>query len=207
MQKKVLLVDDHPAMLWALKSILEKHIRFEVAGEASNGEICLEQARNLHPDLILLDIDMPETDGLDVIRRLRVQSPEIRILVLSSLDMQMYSGRVRAIGGHGFINKTVNSDIILAACLAVSQGYTFFHTEEDGSPPNGDLEKISSFSPREFQILKYLAYGHPNADISKFLHISNKTVSTYKTRVYKKLGVKNIADLISFCKSNKIVDD
>lgn len=207
MRKRVLLVDDHPAMLWALKSMIQAQAHFEVIGEASNGEECLELAKTTLPDIIVLDIDMPKIDGLDVIRRLSIQAPQIRILVVSSLDANIYGNRVRSTGGHGFINKTANSDIIMAACLAVSQGYTFFQTARDGKAPDTDEEKISSFSPREFQVLKYLASGFSNNHISEFLHISNKTVSTYKHRLYKKIGVKNIADLIAFCKINKITDD
>jgi two-component system response regulator FimZ (fimbrial Z protein)/two-component system response regulator EvgA len=90
--------------------------------------------------------------------------------------------------------------------LAVSQGYTFFHVNNSSKICNSDEEIISSFSPREFQVLKYLADGHPNSAISEFLHISTKTVSTYKNRIYKKIGVSNIAELISFCRTNRIVD-
>ncbi len=205
-RKKVLLVDDHPAMIWALKNMLSENAHFEIAGEATNGEECIEFARLNPPDLIILDLDMPRTDGLDVIRRLRIASSQIRILVVSSLDPKIYGTRVRTVGGHGFISKTANSDIILAACLAVSQGYTFFHVNDEGDPPNSDEEIIASFSPREFQVMKYLADGYCNSDISEFLHISGKTVSTYKYRVYKKIGVSNLADMISFCRSNRIID-
>jgi len=86
MRKRVLLADDHPAMLWALKSIIQAQAHFEVIGEASNGEACLEITKTLQPDIVVLDIDMPKVDGLDVIRRLSIQAPHIRILVVSSLD-------------------------------------------------------------------------------------------------------------------------
>jgi DNA-binding NarL/FixJ family response regulator len=206
MRKKVLLVDDHPAMLWALKNMLSDSVHFDIIGEATNGEECIEFSRNEKADLIILDIDMPQTDGLEVIKRLKIISPKSRVLVVSSLDPQIYGGRIRTIGGHGFINKTANSDIIMAACIAVSQGYTFFHTNQSGQELSSDEEIISSFSPREFQVLKYLADGYSNCDISEFLHISNKTVSTYKNRIYRKLGVNNIAELIAFCRNNKVVD-
>ena len=206
MRKTVLLVDDHPAMLWALKNMLSESVHFEIIGEATNGDECIEFSRNQKADLIILDIDMPKTDGLDVIKRLKTLTPKSRVLVVSSLDAQVYGGRIRTIGGHGFINKTANSDIIMAACIAVSQGYTFFHTNQSGQAISSDEEIISSFSPREFQVLKYLADGYSNCDISEFLHISNKTVSTYKNRIYRKLGINNIAELIAFCRTNKIVD-
>ena len=206
MRKKVLLVDDHPAMIWALKNMLSELVHFEIIGEATDGESCLEFVRNESPDLVILDIDMPKADGFDVIRRLKLICPDTRILVISSLESKIYGTRVRSIGGHGFINKTASSDIILAACLAVAQGYTFFHIQHFNRSLNPAEEVIASFSPREFQVLKYLADGHANNAISEFLHISNKTVSTYKHRVYKKIGVNNIADLIAFCKANQIVD-
>ena len=206
MRRKVLLVDDHPAMIWALKNMLSHLVHFEIMGEATDGETCLEMARHETPDLVILDIDMPKADGFDVIRRLKLICPETRILVISTLEPKIYGNRVRSIGGHGFINKTANSDIILAACLAVAQGYTFFHIQNFNRASSAAEEVIASFSPREFQVMKYLADGHANTAISEFLHISNKTVSTYKHRVYKKIGVNNIADLIAFCRANQIVD-
>jgi two-component system response regulator FimZ (fimbrial Z protein)/two-component system response regulator EvgA len=204
--KRVVIADDHPAMIWALRSMLSTQIHFEVVGETTSGEGCLDLCRKINPDLVLLDIDLPGMDGLDVLRRLKHSQPSTRILVISSLDEQLYSGRVRHAGGHGYINKSVSSDIIMAACLAVSQGYTFFHAQ-NGKTPIEDEDKISSFSAREFQILKYLANGASNNAISEILHISNKTVATYKKRIYTKIGIDNIADLISFCRCYKIIDE
>ncbi len=206
MSTKVLLVDDHPAMLLALRNLLEKQIPFEVVGIASDGDDCLSKAQELLPNLIVLDLDMPKTDGFDVIRRLKIKLPEARILVLSSLDEQVYGGRVRSLGGHGFINKTVGANIILAACLAVSQGYTFFSIAPNGMDSISDNEKLDLISDREFQVLKFLGKGMGNHEISKQLHISNKTVATYKSRLYEKIGVNNIADLMNFCRHNKICE-
>lgn len=201
---KVLLVDDHPAMLLAVKNLLEKQITFAIAGTAVDGEDCLIKAREIEPDLILLDLDMPKTDGFDVIRRLKIMLPDARILVLSSLDEQVYGGRVRSLGSHGFINKTAAPTVIIAACIAVSQGYTFFSVSRHGVENLSDEEKLNSISDREFQVLKYLSKGQTNHEISKHMHISNKTVATYKTRLYQKIGVNNIADLLNFCRHNKI---
>ena len=206
MTTKVLLVDDHPAMLLALRNLLEKQIPFEVAGIASDGDDCLMKAQELMPGLIVLDLDMPKTDGFDVIRRLKIKLPNARILVLSSLDEQVYGGRVRSLGGHGFINKTAGANIILAACVAVSQGYTFFSIAPNGMDSISDNEKLDLISDREFQVLKFLGKGMGNHEISKQLHISNKTVATYKSRLYEKIGVNNIADLMNFCRHNKICE-
>lgn len=206
MTTKVLLVDDHPALLLALRNLLEKEIPFEVVGIAHDGNDCLTRAKELAPDLVVLDLDMPKTDGFDVIRRLKICLPNGRLLVLSSLDEQVYGGRVRSLGGHGFVNKTASGNVILAACVAVSQGYTFFSIAKNGMEGITDADKLELLSDREFQVLKFLGKGLANHEISKQLHISNKTVATYKTRLYDKIGVNNIADLINFCRHNKVCE-
>ncbi|OZA11794.1 MAG: DNA-binding response regulator, partial [Polynucleobacter sp. 24-46-87] len=167
--------------------------------------------------MVILDIDMPKTDGFDVIRRIGLMHPEVRILVLSSLDEAVYGGRVRSLGAHGFVNKTAGADVILAGCVAISQGYTFFSHGKNGNTSLSDTDKLALISDRELQVMKYLGKGNTNQQISDLLHntnqqisdllhISNKTVATYKTRVFDKLGINNIADLILFCRMNNIIE-
>jgi two-component system response regulator EvgA len=204
MKKSVMLVDDHPAMLMALKSMLQDQLLFEVVGQCRNGEECLQSLKQSNPDIVILDLDMPKTDGFDVIRRISLAHPEIRLLVLSSLDEQVYGGRVRSLRAHGFINKTAGSDVILAACVAISQGYACFSHTRNGHSSLSDQEKLALISDRELQVMKYL--GNGNQHISDLLHISNKTVATYKTRIFEKLGINNIADLIMFCCNNHIIE-
>jgi two-component system response regulator FimZ (fimbrial Z protein)/two-component system response regulator EvgA len=206
MRKTVLLVDDHPAMLMALKSMLQNQLPFEVIGQAQNGEDCMQMVKQSLPSIVILDLDMPKTDGFDVIRRIGLSHPDIRILILSSLDEQVYGGRVRSLGAHGFVNKTAGANIILAACVAVSQGYTFFSVGKNGQGNLSDHEKMALISDRELQVMKYLGKGNSNQQISDRLHISSKTVATYKTRLFEKIGVNNIADLILFCRNNKIIE-
>jgi len=206
MRKTVLLVDDHPAMLMALKSMLQNQLSFEVIGQAQNGEDCMQMVKQSLPSIVILDLDMPKTDGFDVIRRIGLSHPDIRILILSSLDEQVYGGRVRSLGAHGFVNKIAGANIILAACVAVSQGYTFFSVGKNGQGNLSDHEKMALISDRELQVMKYLGKGNSNQQISDRLHISSKTVATYKTRLFEKIGVNNIADLILFCRNNKIIE-
>jgi len=206
MRNKVMLVDDHPAMLMALKSMLFNQLPFEVVAQAQNGEECLSLIKTTQPDVVILDLDMPKTDGFDVIRRIGILYPDIRMLILSSLDEQVYGGRVRSLGGHGFVNKTASANIILAACVAVSQGYTFFSTGRNGQAALSDSEKMALISDRELQVMKYLAKGRSNNEISDNLNISSKTVATYKQRLFEKLGVSNIADLVLFCRNNRVIE-
>jgi two-component system response regulator FimZ (fimbrial Z protein)/two-component system response regulator EvgA len=110
------------------------------------------------------------------------------------------------LGAHGFVNKTASANIILAACVAVSQGYTFFSTGRNGHAALSDSEKMASISDRELQVMKYLGKGKSNAEISDHLNISSKTVATYKHRLFDKLGISNIADLVLFCRNNHIIE-
>ncbi len=206
MRKTVMLVDDHPAMLMALKSMLSNQMPFEVVAQAQSGEECLALIKETQPDLVILDLDMPRTDGFDVIRRIGISYPNVRMLILSSLDEQVYGGRVRSLGAHGFVNKTASANIILAACVAMTQGYTFFSTGRNGQAALSDNEKMALISDRELQVMKFLSRGKTNQEISDTLNISNKTVATYKQRLFDKLGVSNIPDLILFCRNNRIIE-
>ena len=159
-----------------------------------------------NPDILILDLDMPKTDGFDLIRRISISYPNIRILVLSSMDEQIYGGRVRSIGGHGYVNKTANANIILAACVAVSQSYTFFSTARNGRSGLSDKEKLDSLSDRELQVMKFLTRGMGNLEMATNLNISSKTVATYKHRLFEKLSINGVTDLIAFCRNNSLIE-
>ena len=203
---KVLLVDDHPAMLLALRTLFTNQVPFDILGFAHDGESCLSLTRNLGPDMIVLDLDLPRTDGFDLIRKIKACKENTKILILSSLEEKVYGNRVRSLGAHGFVNKSAPGKIIISAAIAVSQGYSFFSTQYLEATPQSDQEKIGRISDREFQVPKFLGKGHSNFEISAQLNISNKTVATYKSRLYEKLGVDNIADLVHFCRRNKICE-
>ena len=206
MLTKVLIVDDHPAMLLALRTLFSQQVPFEIMGYAHDGESCLTLSKNLDPDMIVLDLDLPRTDGFDLINKLKNINASIKILILSSHEEKVYGNRVRALGAQGFVNKAASGKIIITAAIAVSQGYTFFTANTSQMSPKSDEEKLSKISDREFQVLKFLGKGFSNTQISEHLHISNKTVATYKSRLYEKLAVNNIADLISFCRQNNVCD-
>jgi two-component system response regulator FimZ (fimbrial Z protein)/two-component system response regulator EvgA len=206
MLTKVLLVDDHPAMLLALRTLFNQQVHFDILGFAHDGESCLSLAKNLDPHMIVLDLDLPDTDAFDLIAKLKKISKDLKILILSSHDEKVYGHRVRLLGAQGFVNKSASGKIIVTAAIAVSQGYSFYTANTTAMPNTTDQEKLGRISDREFQVLKFLGRGFSNSDISEQLHISNKTVATYKSRLYEKLGVNNIADLIAFCKENKVCD-
>jgi len=206
MLTKVLLVDDHPTMLLALRTLFSHQVPFDILGFAHDGESCLTLTKNLEPQMIVLDLDLPNTDGFDLIGKLKKMSPLIKILILSSHEEKVYGNRVRSLGAQGFVNKSASGKIIITAAIAVSQGYTFYTANTNCIIQDSEHDRLERISDREFQVLKLLGKGFSNSEISEQLHISNKTVATYKSRLYVKLAVNNIADLISFCKQNKVCD-
>jgi two-component system, NarL family, response regulator EvgA len=201
---KLLIVDDHPAMLLALRMMLSKQVPFSILGYAHDAESCLALTRNLNPDMIILDLDLPGTDGFDLIRHIRNITKVVKILIISSSHESVYGNRVKDLGTQGFVNKSVSGKIIVAAAIAVSQGYTFFTEPPAEIIKGSEQERVNRISLREFQVLRLLGLGLSNNEISAKLHISNKTVATYKSRLFEKLGVINIADLVNFCRRNHI---
>lgn len=203
---RTMLVDDHPTMIMALKSIMSSLITFDVIETASSGTSCLMLCNLLNPDLVILDLDMPDMDGFDVIQRLRVRHPHIKILIFTSLDEKTYGNRVRSIGAHGYVNKSVSNKVFISACTSVAQGFCFYSISSMDHLDPDTNQRLKSLSQREFQVLKHLGKGLGNHEISDTLHISHKTVSTYKMRVFEKLGIDNMADLIVYCRDHKVCD-
>lgn len=206
-KSRILLVDDHPAMSWAIKSMILKHSLLEIVGEAYDGIACLQKIKDCEPDMLVLDINLPQADGLQVIRKVKKTHPHIRFLVMSALDERVYSYRVKSIGAHGFISKTACSELLVSAITAVACGYSFFSLNQYGQPITDQERAISELSSREFQIMEHMAAGKSNIEIASLLKISNKTVATYKVRIYKKLQVNSIKQLIDFINSAKLTDD
>lgn len=206
---KVLVVDDHPFIRSAVKMLL-KQDGFEVVAEADNGADALQKAREYEPDLIVLDIAMPKLDGLEVISRIAALSLPCKVLVLTSQPAMFYSMRCMKAGAAGYVSKTNDLDELSKAISAVMAGYTFFPNLSTNSVRRADgqstdLELIQSLSDREITILQQLSSGLTNKEIADALFISNKTVSTYKTRLIEKLKVKSVVYLADFAKRNNLI--
>lgn len=206
---KVLVVDDHPFIRSAVKMLLKQE-GFEVVAEADNGADALQKAREHTPDLIVLDIAMPKLDGLEVISRIASLGLSCKVLVLTSQPAMFYSMRCMKAGAAGYISKSNDLDELSKAITAVMAGYTFFPNLATNSVrrvdgQSTDSELIESLSDREITILQQLSSGLSNKEIADALLISNKTVSTYKTRLIEKLKVKSVVYLADFAKRNNLV--
>ncbi|MBX7277186.1 response regulator transcription factor [Pseudomonas sp. ERGC3:05] len=206
---KALVVDDHPFVRATVRLLLERE-QFEVVAEADNGADAVQMARKYEPQLILLDIAMPSLDGLEVINRISAMKLSSKILVLTSLSATYYAMRCIKAGAAGYISKTDELSEVSKAIKALMSGYTFFPNLAGNSVRRSDLdstelEMIRGLSDRELIILQQLSRGMSNKEIGDAMLLSNKTVSTYKTRLIEKLNVKSVVYLAEFAKRNSLI--
>ena len=203
----VLIVDDHPVILLAVRVLLEKH-GMRVVGEADNGLDAVQLVRELTPQVVVLDIGIPKLDGFSVITRIKALNVRSEILILTSQPADAVCRRCIQLGARGFINKEEGLDKLITAIKAVDAGYTFFPSLASDSVSSSDqlteLKQIQSLTDRELTVLQHLALGYSNKQISEKLFLSNKTISTYKTRLLQKLSVNSLVDLAELAKRNAL---
>ncbi|KOC90640.1 response regulator [Winslowiella iniecta] len=206
----VLLVDDHPVARLAVRMLLENE-GHEVIAETDNGLDAVRLAGSNPPDLIVLDIDIPALNGLDVIERLRMAGCEISILVLTSKSEPHYVTRCMNAGADGFVSKKNNLSEFTDAARAVLRGYGYYPrrsgvatTSPEMFDTRHEIKLIESLSNQEMKVLGYLSRGMSNIQIGKEMSISNKTVSTYKRRLADKIGVKNQFEMMVFARRHNL---
>lgn len=197
---KVLIADDHAIMRAGLRQILTATADLVVAGEATHGQSVLEQLNLLECHVILLDMSMPGLSGLDLIRRLRIDRPELPILVLSMHNEGQIVTRALRAGASGYVTKDSDPNVLLSAIRKVAQGGKFIDPALVDSVlldiTDVKMNENRQLTDREFQVLQMIAAGHTINKIAESLYLSAKTVSTHKIRVMHKLGIDNNADLI-----------
>lgn len=200
---KILLVDDHAVLRAGLRALISGEPDLEVVADAANGHQALAEVARHHPDVAVVDITMPGMSGIELIGRIRKEYPETRALALTMHDDAAYARAVRAAGGAGHVVKDADASILLGAIRTVHRGRTFVEMGDGGA---ADVEMLPAaarrrgelLSPREWQILEFLAQGHTNREIAERLPISVKTVETYRSRIVDKLGLRSRAELVRF---------
>lgn len=207
--RKALVVDDHPVVRATVKMVLKQEA-FDVVAESGDGADAVSQARQIAPDLVVLDISMPKLDGLEVIRRLVDLNLSTRILVMTSLEPGLYLRRCMNAGAAGFISKIDELDDVRRAVRVLMSDHTYFPNLNIGSVRRGDTETnevrvIESLSDRELIVFKHLAQGFSNKEIGDVMLLSNKTISTYKTRLLERFEVNSVVSLSEIAKRNSIV--
>lgn len=203
----VLIVDDHPVIRFAVRALLEKN-GMRVVGEADNGIDAVQLVRELTPQVVILDIGIPKLDGFNVITRIKTLNVRSEILILTSQPADSVCRRCIQLGARGFVNKEEGMDNLITAIKAVDSGYTFFPPlacdTVNPAEQLTELMQIQSLTDRELTVLQHLAQGYSNKQISEMLFLSNKTISTYKTRLLQKLNATSLVDLAEFAKRNAL---
>ena len=204
---EILITDDHPLLRQGIRRLLEQHEDFKIVGEAANGPEALELARELSPDVVLLDLAMAGGDGLEVLARIKEHAS---VLVFSMHAEEQYARRVLREGAKGYLNKKAAPEELEKAVRQIHAGEMYLSTSFAGRLAAGLFEGISSarherLSRREMQVFRRLAMGRPQTEIAKELGISSKTISTHRSRILDKLGLETTAEMIQYALAHGLV--
>jgi DNA-binding NarL/FixJ family response regulator len=210
---QILIADDHEVVRRGIRALLEGHPGWEVCAEAKDGRQAVELANQLNPDLVILDIGMPNLNGLDAARQILSTAPEMRILILTMHDTEQVVREVLAAGARGFIHKSDAVRDLVAAVEALQNQRTFFTTKVaqmvlDGFlHPKTEVEHSSKqlLTPREREVIQLLAEGKTSKEVAVELHLSVKTAETHRTNLMRKLDLHSVADLTLYAVRNGIV--
>jgi DNA-binding NarL/FixJ family response regulator len=200
---KVLIVDDHDIVREGLRCVLQKVSAVRVVGLAASGTQAVAMAKGLEPDLILMDLMLPELGGLEAIRQILAQSPQTRIMVVSMCQTSEHVVRALRAGAHGYFLKRSASAQLGAAVLAVLRGERYLSPEVTQSLHGISIDPVllsplERLSLREREVLHFTAAGMTSAELGARLGLSRKTVETYRSRIMEKLGVADHTALIRF---------
>ena len=213
-QISVLIADDHTIVRSGVRLLLEAETDIRVVGEALNGLEALELAESLQPDVVLMDITMPEMDGLEATREIKTRFPQINVLVLTMHRSDEYFFEMLKAGASGYILKGAKTSELINAVRVVYQGEVFLYPTMTQKLVNGylklsewDEEVGPTLSPREKEILSLLAEGYSSKEIADQLVISPSTVHSHRGNLMDKLGLNNRRELIQFARKRGLIRD
>lgn len=200
---RVLLADDHAVLRDGLRALLEAPPGISVCGTAGNGRDAVRMAAELEPDVVIMDVTMPDMNGIEATLLLHRKHPLIRVVMLSMHSSAEHVHRALAAGAAGYLLKESAGDEIVTAVHAVHAGRQYLSRllpalERRSASRESDISPLASLSTRERQVLQLVVEGRSSAEIAKLVHLSPKTVETYRSRLMKKLGVTDVTGLVKF---------
>ena len=208
---RILLVDDHPIVRKGISSCLARHQHLLIIGEAADGNEAVAKAKELRPDIVLLDLDLPQMNGLVVAEVLRKDLPNTKVLILTMHQGAEYLPRVLQSGARGYLLKEASPEELVKAIETVNAGECFFSPEiarlalnqfVGGSGPGPDLAQLTS---REREVLVLVAEGLSNKEISTRLGVGVRTAETHRERIMRKLGIHSVAGLTRFALAKGLI--
>ena len=211
---RILLADDHEMVRRGLRSVLEGHEGWEVCGEVGDGRAAVEQAKALQPDIVILDITMPELNGLDAARQIREVAPKAAILILTMHSSERFVREVLAAGARGYVVKSDAGRVLLEAVETLRQHRPFFSAaiseivlEAYLHPERGSAEvEGAQLTAREREALQLIAEGKSNKEVADVLGISVRTVETHRLHLMRKLKVRSVSELTRYAIRNRIIE-
>lgn len=208
---KILIADDHAVVRKGLKQILAETSDIVATDEAINGQEVLEKVRKNDYDIVMLDISMPGRNGLDILKQVKNEKPEMSVLILSMHPEEQYAVRALKAGASGYLTKDSAPDELILAIRKISQGRKYitsslaerlaFYLEVDSEKPLHE-----ALSDREYEVMRMIASGKTVKEIAEELFLSIKTISTYRSRILEKMGMKNNTELVHYALKNRLLD-
>lgn len=210
---RVAIVDDQDLIRIGLRCILSAYRNIEVVGLAGNGQEAVRLVRQEQPDVLLMDLSMPGMDGIETIKHIVAEGSETGIILLTMHSAEEYAARAFQAGAQGFLSKTISEEELLKAIYTVADGECYIPAELSKALSQRYIRRgaytspIELLSDRELQVLKHLAEGHRSKDIAKQLHLSVKTIDTYRARLQDKLDLHTMADIVRFALRARVIED
>jgi DNA-binding NarL/FixJ family response regulator len=208
MTRRVVVVDDHELLRAGTRQILDDAAGFTVVGEAADGESALQAVAELRPDVVLVDIRLPTTNGIDLARQITTDYPDTTVLILSAYDDENYVRAALSAGVAGYLLKTTPSDELVRSITAACEGFNLLHggvtgTGEKSGDGAGD-GNAPRLTGREQEVVKLVARGMSNKAIARQLDISPRTVEGHLNHVFEKLGTTSRTELVHFALANSL---
>ena len=209
---RLLLVDDHELFRSGVRSILETAGDMEVLADADSGEQALEAASRYQPDVVLMDVNMPGIGGIEATRRLLRHNQGIKVIALTALSDDPFPNQLLDAGASGYLTKGCPAEELFEAIRSVYSGNHYLSQDIaqklalSGFVQQGEQSPLSVLSAREMQVMLMITQGHSTQDISETLFLSPKTISTYRTRMFEKLGIRNDVELTHLAIRHKLVE-
>ncbi|MEJ5074474.1 fimbria biosynthesis transcriptional regulator FimZ [Enterobacter ludwigii] len=205
----VVIMDEQPIVRMSIEVLLQKNSQIRVVLKSDDGKELIDYIRKNETDLVIVDIELPGTDGFSLLKRIHDISPKTKVLFLSSKSESYYAGRAIRAGANGFVSKRKDHNDIYKAVDMLLAGYSFFPSDtlnflSNNPARRGELNELP-LSNREVTVLRYLVNGLTNKEIADQLLLSNKTISAHKSNIFSKLGVHTIVELIDYAKSHELV--
>src|SRR5580704_15372958 len=216
MKLRILLADDHEIVRRGLRALLEKHEGWEVCGEASDGREAVEKALQLNPDVVIVDIGMPNLNGLDTTRQLLQHDPHFKVIVLTITDSDQVIREALDAGARGFVLKSDAARDLVSAVEALQRNRMFFtprvndmvlagFLDKGHNGSNNEPPRLPKLTAREREVIQLLAEGKSSKEVACVLNLSTKTAETHRSNIMRKLGFHSIRDLVVYAVKNNII--